>query len=144
MNNFIWKKENFLWKQDALKPIFCWRHLKLMFSVTDFDIFELFQLLLLLLFSVKFFITSMVLFFNDVILWYVTFRHLTSNWFEMGITWPNAGDCRNTRFVIWEVFYRWCYEIYLWGITQIYNLQGNHSFTIDTNTLKEFFRHLSS
>ena len=51
-----------------------------MFSVTDFDCFELFQLLLLLLFSVKFFFFeysfllnssfSMTSVFNDAKLWY--------------------------------------------------------------------------
>ena len=38
----------------------------LMFSVTDFDILELFQLLLLLLFPAKFFFSNVVIFFNDV------------------------------------------------------------------------------
>ena len=69
-----------------------------------------------------------------------SFRNSTSNWFWIVPTWPSAEDCRTTRFVIWEVFYWWNYETYLWGINQICNAisKGNNSFTIDINTLKAF------
>ena len=71
-----------------------------------------------------------------------TNRFIQTFHFQLVLNGPYLNQCwrlcRTTRFVIWELFYWWYYEIYLWGINQICSSQGNHSFTIDTNTLKAF------